>query len=268
MQRPSLVLIAHFRNSYLCDLIILLYNSTLLSAKAKPSFLADCAHCGAREKSIFCNLDPENVALFNEVKSCVVYKKGQLLFSEGGYPLGVFCVNAGKIKLSRTGQDGKEQIVRLGKEGDVLGYRALLSGERYGASAVTLDDTTVCFVPRDAFFEAVKKSPGLSLEIIKALSVELGRAEQTITDLAQKPVRERLAEGLLFLKETYGFEEDGATLAVVLSREDLANLVGTATETVIRLLSELKHDKIVASEGKKIRILDMARLIRTANIQD
>jgi len=96
----------------------------------------------------------------------------------------------------------------------------------------------------------------------------LGRAEQTITDLAQKPVRERLAEGLLFLKETYGFEPNSSVISVVLSREDLANLVGTATETVIRLLSELKNDKIVAFEGKKIQILDMPRLIRTANIED
>lgn len=239
-----------------------------LLPRNKTSFATDCASCAVRGRSIFCNLDAESLALFNDVKSCTFYKKGQLLFPEGGYPLGVFCVNAGKVKIARTGQDGKEQIVRLAKEGDVLGYRALLGGERYNASAVALDDTAVCFVPRDIFFEVVKKSPGLSLEIIKSLAGELGRAEQTITDLAQKPVRERLAEGLLFLKETYGFEPDSAIINVVLSREDLANLVGTATETVIRLLSELRSDKIVAFEGKKIQILDMQRLIRTANVQD
>ena len=198
----------------------------------------------------------------------MVYKKGQLIFNEGGHPLGIFCINGGKVKLARSGQDGKEQIVRLAKEGDVLGYRALLSNERYAASAVALDDTTVCFVPRDIFYDALNVTPSLSLEIIRTLAAELGKAEQTITDLAQKPVRERLAEGLLFLKETYGFEEDEATLAVVLSREDIANLVGTATETAIRLLSELKHDKIVEFIGKKIRILDMPRLIKTANIYD
>lgn len=205
---------------------------------------------------------------FSAAKSCVVYKKGQLIFSEGSHALGIFCINNGKVKLARSGQDGKEQIVRLAKEGDVLGYRALLSNERYAAAAVALDDTVVCFVPRDTFYNALKESAGLSLEIIKTLASELGKAEQTITDLAQKPVRERLAEGLLFLKETYGFEEDDATLAVVLSREDIANLVGTATETAIRLLSELKHDKIVEFMGKKIRILDMPRLIKTANLYD
>lgn len=229
-------------------------------------FSEECHTCGSRHKSIFCHLEFEELASFNESKSCMSFKKGQTIFSEGGYPLGIFCVNSGKVKLSHSGQDGKEQIIHMAKEGDVLGYRALLSTERYNATAVALDDTNVCFVPRDTFFKVLKSSQGLSLEIIKLLATELRRAVNTITDLAQKPVRERTAEALLFLKETYGFEEDGATIDVVLSREDIANLVGTATETAIRLLSEFKQDKIVELTGKKIKILDMAKLIKTANV--
>lgn len=248
---------------YLCAV-----TAWIVAAKGKHTFAADCASCGARHKSIFCQLEEQHLDSFNAVKSCVIYKKGQAVFHEGGHPLGIFCINAGKVKLERSGQDGKEQIVRLAKEGDVLGYRSLLGGERYQASAVAIADTAVCFVPRDTFFDAVKSSPGLSLQIIRTLALELGKAEQTITDLAQKPVRERLAESLLFLKETYGFEEDGATLDVVLSREDIANLVGTATETAIRLLSELRHEAIVEFVGKKIRLLDMPRLIRAANMYD
>lgn len=194
------------------------------------------------------------------------FKKGQVIFNEGGHPLGIFCVNDGKVKIERSGMDGKEQIVRMAKGGDVLGYRALLSSERYNASAVALDDTDVCFIPRDPFFNVLKTNPRLSLDIIKMLSTELRKAEESITDLAQKPVRERMAEALLFLKETYGFEEDGATLNVVLSREDIANLVGTATETAIRLLSEFKKDGIVLSVGKKLKITDSEKLIKTANI--
>jgi CRP/FNR family transcriptional regulator len=206
--------------------------------------------------------------VFNESKTCVSYKKGQILFHEGGHPLGMFCINQGKIKLSHSGQDGKEQIVRMAKEGDVLGYRALLSNERYNATAVALDDTEVCFIPKDAFFTVLKTNLNLSLEIIKMLALELRWAEQTITGLAQKPVRERMAEALLFLKETYGFEADEATINVTLSREDIANLVGTATETAIRLLSEFKHDKIVEFVGKKIKILDIKKLVRTANVMN
>jgi len=238
-----------------------------LAEKFKAGFSESCETCGARHKSIFCHLEMDELSLFNASKSCMSFKKGQIIFNEGGHPLGIFCVNNGKVKISHSGQDGKEQIVHLAKEGDVLGYRALLSAERYNASAVAIDDTDVCFIPRDAFFKVLKSSHGLSLEIIKLLATELRRAVDTITDLAQKPVRERTAEALLFLKETYGFEADGATINVILSREDIANLVGTATETAIRLLSEFKNDKIVEFVGKKIKILDVAKLIKTSNIQ-
>lgn len=227
-----------------------------------------CETCGSRHKSIFCHLEMEGLALFTASKSCMSFKKGQIIFYEGGHPLGIFCVSNGKVKVAHTGQDGKEQITRLAKEGDVLGYRAMLSGERYNASAVALDDTELCFIPRDVFFNVLKSSHNLSLEVIRLLATELRKAENTMTDLAQKPVRERTAEALLFLKETYGFEEDGATINVILSREDIANLVGTATETAIRLLSEFKHDKIVEFIGKKIKILDMKKLVRTANIDN
>ncbi len=237
-----------------------------MADKQKGGFSEACETCGSRHKSIFCHLAMDELALFNESKSCMSFKKGQIIFNEGGHPLGIYCVNEGKVKISHSGQDGKDQIVHLAKEGDVLGYRALLSSEKYNATAIALDDTKVCYVPRDTFFQVLKTSHGLSLEIIKLLATELRRAVNTITDLAQKPVRERTAEALLFLKETYGFEEDGATINVVLSREDIANLVGTATETAIRLLSEFKNDKIVEFIGKKIKILDMNKLIKTANV--
>lgn len=237
-----------------------------MATKNKHHFHENCETCGARHKSIFCHLELSELAAFNESKSCMSYKKGQTIFQEGGHPLGLFCVNDGKVKIEHRGIDGKEQILRMAKGGDVLGYRALLSSERYNASAVALDDTDVCFIPRDSFFNVLKDNQGLSLDIIKMLSTELRKAEDTITDLAQKPVRERMAEGLLFLKETYGYEADEATLAVTLSREDIANLVGTATETAIRLLSEFKKDNIVDSVGKKIKIVDLQKLIKTANV--
>lgn len=234
--------------------------------KNKYTFSADCQNCGSRQKGIFCHLQHSEVEELNDMKSCMIFKKGQLIFGEGSHPLGLYCINTGKIKIAHSGEDGKEQIVRMAKEGDVLGYRALLTSERYNASAVALDDSEICFIPRDTFFNVLKHNPQLAFEIIKMLSTELRKAEQRITDLAQKPVRERMAEGLLFLKETYGYETDGATIDVVLSREDIANLVGTATETAIRLLSEFKQAGIVAFVGKKIKILDIDALIKTAHI--
>ena len=241
-------------------------NSNKLSQPTKHTFNEDCATCKSKSKSIFCMLHASKMIAVDDAKSCMIFKKGQIVFQEGGNPIGIYCINSGKIKISHAGTEGKDQIVRLAKEGDILGYRALLSNERYNSSAIALDDTDVCFIPKETFFTVLKENPTLSMEILKMLSIELRKAEQMITDLAQKPVRERMAEALLFLKETYGFEADNQTINVVLSREDIANLVGTATETAIRLLSEFKHDAIVAFEGKKIKLINMEKLIHIANL--
>lgn len=228
----------------------------------------ECAHCQSRYKSLFCSLDENEVSALDASKHCQQFKKGQVIFSEGSRPHGLYCINSGKIKLTMMGDEGREQIVHLAKPGDIMGYRALLSNDTYSLTATALEDASVCFVPRQAFFGIVEKNASLSLELIKLLSTELRLAERQITDLAQKPVRERLAEALLFIKETYGFEEDGSTLNVVLTREEIANIVGTATETVIRLLSDFKSDNIIELNGKKIRVLDMKKLVRTANMSD
>lgn len=225
-----------------------------------------CQHCDKRHSSIFCNTEHEVLSGISDSKTCTIYKKGQTLFHEGGHAFGVYCINAGKIKLSITGEEGKEQIVRLAKEGDVLGYRAVLAAQRYGATAMALEDSNVCFIPREQFLGALKGDGNLSFETMKLLSRQLREAELKVTHLAQKPVRERLAESLIFLLETYGYEPNTNCLSVQLSREDIANLVGTATETAIRLLSEFNKDEVIALSGKKISILDLKELHRIANL--
>ena len=228
----------------------------------------ECQYCQTRFKSVFCDLNEEELCALNTSKGCRTYTKGQVIFNEGAYPHGLFCINEGKAKLSKPGYTGREQIVRLAKDGDILGYRALLSGETYNCSAVALEDSSICFIPKNTFSELVTKNSNLAFELMKLLSVDLKNAENKLLNLAQKPVRERLAEALLFLKETYHFEIDGATLNVILSREEIANIVGTATEVVIRLLSEFKKDKMIAFVGKKIKILNYKELIHAANISD
>lgn len=228
----------------------------------------DCEHCESRYKSIFCDLKGEHLEIINEHKGCNFYKKGQTIFSEGFFPQGLFCINAGKVKVSQAGDNGREQIIRLTKDGDILGYRALLSGEKYSASAVAIEDCSVCLIPKEVFFKVIESESSLSMQIMKLLSHDLGKAEHKITDLAQKPVRERMAEAILFLRETYGTESDGKTLNVSLSREEIANVVGTATETAIRLLSEFKTDAIIELQAKKIKIINYNKLVKTANIHD
>ncbi len=234
----------------------------------KPTFEhVDCKHCSNRFNSVFCKTEHERMEEIEALKICSSFKKGESIFREGSYASGVYCINAGKIKLAMMGSEGKEQIVRMAKPGDIIGYKALLSGDRYSATATAIEDCNICFIPREIFLVILQKDAGLSFEMMKLLSNELKQAEEKITHLAQKPVRERVAETILFLKETYGIDKDNQ-INILLTREEIANLVGTATETAIRLLSEFNKDHIIELSGKKIKILDADKLVRTANLYD
>ena len=236
--------------------------------KKSVLFETGCHHCNVRMKSVFNVLEGDHLSEMSMHKSCNIYKKGQYVFSENGIPHGLYCINSGKIKIATTGYDGKEQILRLAKSGDIVGYRALLSNERYASSAITLEDASICLIEKDFFFKSMETSPKLMFEVVKKMSRDLKEAEGHIVSLSQKNVRERMAEALLFLKATYGLEEDQQTIMVNLSREEIADYVGTSTESCIRLLSEFNHDKIIALQGKKIKILNLPQLIQTANIED
>lgn len=226
----------------------------------------DCSKCSKKNGSIFCK--SKDFDHLNRLKISSEYKRGQTIFNEGTTPFGLYCVNDGKIKISKQSDDGRELIIRLAKSGDLIGYKALLSGQKYTASAIALDDCRVCFIPKDAFLDILKRDHELSLGLMGLISSELRKAETKVAQLAQKPVRERLAETLLLLKETFGLKEDGKTINVLLSREEIANIVGTATESIIRSLSEFRKDGIVDLEGQKITIINEQLLISRANLQD
>lgn len=227
----------------------------------------DCKHCSNRFNSVFCKTEHDAVPEIDASKVCASYKKGEIIFKEGAYASGVYCINAGKIKIAMLGDERKEQIIRMAKPGDLIGYKALLSGEKYSATATAIEDCNICFIPKDIFLVVLKKDAILSFEMMKLLSNELKRAEEKITHLAQKPVRERMAETILFLKETYGLDDENH-VNITLTREEIANLVGTATETAIRLLSEFNKDHIIELSGKKIKILNTDKLVKTANLYD
>lgn len=228
----------------------------------------DCTTCGNRESSLLCSMTLPEAEHVSNLKSHNIYKKGQVIFYEGNYPHGVFCISKGKVKVHKLGDEGKDQIVRLAKPGSVLGYRALLSGEKYNASATTLEDAVICFIPKDAFMKLLKENNDLSLGAIHLLSTDLKSAEKRITNMAQKPVRERIAEALLMMKECYGFKEDEETIDAILTRREIGNLAGVTTETTIRLLSEFNKDGLVKLDGKKIKLVNLRALVRTANIFD
>jgi CRP-like cAMP-binding protein len=163
------------------------------------------------------------------------------------------------------GTEGKEQIIKFITNGQLIGYRSLLSDEPISASATALEDTFACYILKSAFFKVIEDNPKFSLELLKLSCHELGEAGKMITSLAQKNVKERLAEILLILRATFGEDEDGY-LDISLTREEIANMVGTATESVIRLISELKKEGYITSKGKRIALADKRALQQIASI--
>ncbi len=230
---------------------------------------ASCPSCLAKALSFFHELDKEELDELSDNKVCNFYKKGQLVFYEGRIPTGIYCLEKGRIKIYKVGFDGKEQIVRFATSGSLFGIRALLSGMHYSASAATLEDSVICFINKSFFFKLMDKYPGISKDVILSLCKMLEEAEEKIVSIAQKPVRERLAETLLILNRVY--RPNGkkvVTHDICLPREDLANIVGTATETVIRLLSEFKEGKLIEVRGRAITLKDIKGIKTLAKVFD
>ena len=226
-----------------------------------------CDKCSSILGNVFCALSSAQETEMSTEKNCSIYKKGQLIFNEGNRPSGMHCINKGKIKLYQTGEKGKEQILRLAKKGDLLGYRALISGEAYSASASVMEDATLCFIPKITFFDFLQTNSDFSSKIMQLLSHDLKEAENRLTVLAQKSVRERMAETILMLNEFYGADKEGIINSIV-SRDDIANIVGTATETTIRILSDFKSEKLIELLGKKIKIINRPGILKAAHVFD
>ncbi|MCZ4407391.1 Crp/Fnr family transcriptional regulator [Cryomorphaceae bacterium 1068] len=221
-----------------------------------------CEFCQSHHRSLFGSLTESELKNVDAGKTCTKYKKGQVLFHEGTRPLGVFCVSRGRIKVYRLGIDGKEQIIKISASGDLLGYKALLSDQHYNLSAEALDDCVVCFVPKEDFLELLKPGGKFYTDILKAVCEENGVMASKMTEMAQRSVRQRAALSLLMLKDTYGIEHElEGEIEINLTREDLANIVGTATESLIRLLNEFKKENLIETQGRKIRILDPKGLL-------
>ncbi len=210
-----------------------------------------CELCESRADSIFENITLKEQQYVTSQKTCNIYKRGEVIFEEGQRPNGLYCINRGKVKVYKLGDEGREQIVRLDKPGNILGYRALISGEAYKAAASALENSVVCFIPASVIFEMLENNPEISFRMMQIFSSDLKNAENMLTDFTQKPVRERLAQTILSLYHSYGTTEDGS-LNIYLTRQEWANLMGTTTETAIRTISEFNKEGIITIDGKKI----------------
>ncbi|MDG2331592.1 MAG: Crp/Fnr family transcriptional regulator [Flavobacteriales bacterium] len=217
-----------------------------------------CENCMALGHSILEVLCSQNRTFLDNVKHCITYKSEANLLTQGSLVRGVFCVNSGKIKIYKSSESGKEQIIRFAKKGDLLGYRTLIAGHKLGVSATTIENTSVCFIEREDFYRMMKKEPQLKERLMEELSEDLLEMVDGLTNMAQRSARSRLCGALLVLMELYGDEP------INLSRENLANFVGTAQESVIRLLSELRMEGLIEIKGRKISILNQKSISKIA----
>lgn len=194
------------------------------------------------------------------------YKKNEVVHSEDERPTHMYCLLKGKVKVYKEGVGGRSQIVRMIKPVEYFGFRAYFAHERYVNAAAAVEASVVCLIPLDVIDRLIKENIELAYFFIGNLSASLGVADRRTVNLTQKHIRGRLAESLLFLKDSYGLEEDNSTLSIYLSREDLANLSNMTTSNAIRTLSQFASEKLVAIDGRKIKIIDEEKLKKISRI--
>lgn len=223
--------------------------------------MSKCEQCIVRQFSSLKALNKDELLRMAECKTSYTIKKGEPIFEEGEVTNGIYCIKDGVCKLSKLSDNGKDQIVKLVKPGELLGQRSMISDEPANLSAVALEDMEVCFIPRSEVMQFFTQNNQFSMNVMKTICEDLKGADDHMVNMAQKTVRQRLAETLTYLEDTFGKNDDG-TLRIQLSREELAGMIGTATESCIRLLSELNKSEYIELIGKKIKLLDKNKLKR------
>lgn len=226
--------------------------------------MGKCEQCIVRQFNSLKHLSKDDLIRMSACKTSKIIKKGEPLFIEGEHINGVFCIKDGVCKVSKMSDNGKNQIVNLVKRGDLIGERSLVSNEVSNLNAYALNDMEVCFIPKDEIIRDLLKNNDFTMDVLKNMAKSLKNADNLIVDMAQKNVKQRLAEALLNLEEKFGKNTENC-IDVHLSREDIGNIIGTATESAIRLLSDLKKKKIIAFKRKDIEILDRKALERISN---
>lgn len=225
--------------------------------------MSRCEQCIVRQFSSLKALNKDELLKMANCKTSYKIKKGQPIFEEGDIMNGIYCIKDGICKLSKLSPNGKDQIVKLVTSGELLGQRSMISDEVANLSAVALENMEVCFIPKSEIIGFFNDNNQFSMNVMKTICGDLKEADDHIVSMGQKTVRERLAETLLYMHETFGVNEDGS-LHIQLSREELASMIGTATESCIRLLSEFNKSNLITLEGKKIVITDISKLRKIA----
>ncbi|MFV8345297.1 Crp/Fnr family transcriptional regulator [Flavobacterium sp. ZB4P13] len=225
--------------------------------------MSKCEQCIVREFSSLKALTKEELIKLSDCKTSHIIKKGEVIFEEGENVNGIYCIKDGICKLTKLSANGKDHIVKLVTKGELLGQRSMISDEPVNLSAVALEDMQVCFIPKSEVMGYFDKNNQFSMNVMKTICGDLKEADDHMVNLAQKTVKERLAETLLYLHDTFGKNKDNS-LKIQLSRDELASMIGTATESCIRLLSDFNKLGLIELNGKKIVLKDINALKKMA----
>ncbi|WP_394751096.1 Crp/Fnr family transcriptional regulator [Spongiimicrobium salis] len=223
-----------------------------------------CENCIIRELNALKALKKEELKRISDSKITKTIKKGEAIFEEGEKLRGVFCVRNGVSKLSKMSDNGKDQIVKIAAKGEVLGQRSVITEEAANLSAVALNDMEVCYIPKNHLMDNLDTNNTFTKEILKRMAQDLKQADDVIVNMAQKSVKQRLAEVILYLDKNFDTDTEGF-IGITLTREDIANVVGTAKEACIRTLTTFKKEGWIQTEGKRIKIMDIAALSRLSD---
>ncbi|WP_072942074.1 Crp/Fnr family transcriptional regulator [Flavobacterium granuli] len=225
--------------------------------------MSKCEQCIVREFSSLKALNKEELLKVASCKTSFTIKKGEAIFDEGDSINGIYCIKEGVCKLSKLSANGKDHIVKLIKSGELLGQRSMISDEPANLSAVALEDMEVCFIPKTEIMGFFDKNNQFSMSVMKSICGDLKGSDDHMVAMAQKTVKERLAQTLIYLEDNFGKNEDGS-LHIQLSREELAGMIGTATESCIRLLSDFNKLGLIELTGKKITLKEINKLKKLA----
>jgi len=209
-----------------------------------------------------------NKELFIIAENTIVshYKKHDIIFQKGQHPTGLICLVEGKVKLFYDGTSGRTQILRLSNSGSFIGYRALFAQQNYNCSALALENSKILTIKKETIIKIMQNNASLTFEILKILAEELGSSNLRQVTLTQKHIRGRIAEGLIFLVNTYGYKSDNQTINVLLSRCEMASLCNMTTSNAIRILSDFNNEKIIELDKKDIKILNFEKLQFISNL--
>lgn len=225
----------------------------------KDGIQTRCENCIIRQFNSLRAMSKEELKKVSDSKTTKIVKKGETIFEEGDKLDGVYCVRDGVSKLSKLSANGKDQIIKLASKGEVLGQRSVIAEEHTNLSAIAINDMEVCFIPKDSIVHTLNANPNFAVEVLRHMAHDLREADDVIVNMSQKTVKQRVAEAFLYLKNNFGEDPDGFLL-LTLSREDIANVVGTATESCIRIISEFKGKGFIKTSGKKIGIANARAL--------